>query len=134
MWKNLKGKIYHAQVLAPVAVTADVNCAGVDVQDLNSLAFLVNVAAFTFTGVNKIAIKLQDSDDNSTFADVTEVYEGTAPVVKTLEAVADGAASHLVEYRGGKRYARLVLDVSGTVSVIVGVVAISNKPELMPPV
>ena len=133
MWKNLKQKIYVAKCLDAQVITADTNCASVDTQDINSLAFLVNVAAFTFTGVNKIALTLQESDDNSTWANVTEVYEGTAPSPIILDTVPEGDKAHLVEYRGGKRYARLVLDVSGTVSVAMSVAAISNKPELMPP-
>jgi hypothetical protein len=133
MWKNIKPSLYHQKVIDAQTVTADVNSASVDCQDINSLAFLVAVAAFAFSGANKIALKLQESDDNSTWADVSEVYEGTAPNPIVLDEAGKGDKSHLVEYRGGKRYARLVLDVSGTVSVAMSAVAISNKPELMPP-
>lgn len=135
MWKNLKGKIYHQQVLAAAAVSADTNTASVDVDDFNSLAFCVCVGTFAFTGVNKIDIKLQHSDDNSAWSDVgsDNVYEGTAPIVLSLDSGAKDDMSHLVEYRSGKRYVRAVLDVSGTVSAPIAVVAISHKPELMPP-
>lgn len=133
MWKNQKMQQYHAMVLAPQEVTADINTSGVDCQDLNSLAFIVAVGAFAFSGTNKIGLKLQHSDDNSTFVDVADVYEGTAPLVKELAAGADQSKTHLIEYRGGKRYARLQLDVSGTVAVQTAVVAISHDPEKMPP-
>lgn len=128
-WKNQSLKQYHALVLAPQAVTADVNSSAVDCKDLMSLAFLVLVDAFTFTSVNKIGLKLQESDDGSVWADATELYEPT----KELVAAADASKTHLVEYRGGKRYARLVLDVSGTVNVEVAVAAISQQTELKPP-
>ena len=132
MWKNQAIHTYHKQVLAAQTVSADTNCASVDCKDINSLAFIVAVGAFAFTGANKIGLKLQHSDDNSTFVDVTEVYEGVAPLVKELAAGADADKSHLVEYRGGKQYARLVLDISGTVSVAIAVVAMSINPELKP--
>lgn len=133
MWKNQKLKQYHQMVLAPQTLTADANSATVDCQDLNSLAFIVAVGAFAFSATNKIGLKLQHSDDGVAFVDVTEVYEGVAPLVKELDAPAEQSLSHLVEYRGGKRYARLQLDVSGTVSVPCAVVAVSQDPEKMPP-
>lgn len=133
MWKNQAIHTYHKQVVAAQTVTADLNSASVDCKDINSLAFLVAVGAFAFSGVNKIGLKLQHSDDDVTFVDVTETYEGTAPLVKELAAAADQSKSHLVEYRGGKQYARLVLDVSGTVSAPIAVVAMSIHPELKPP-
>jgi hypothetical protein len=133
MWKNQKLKQYHQLALAPQTLTADANTAGIDCQSINSLAFIVAVGAFAFSGTNKIGLKLQHSDDNVTFVDVTQVYEGVAPLVKELDTPAEQSQTHLVEYRGGKRYARLQLDISGTVSVATSVVAISHDPEKMPP-
>lgn len=133
MWKNQALSTYHKQVLAAQTISADTNCAGVDCTDINSLAFLVLVGAFAFTGVNKVALKLQHSDDDVTYVDVTESYAGATAIAKELAAGADQNKSHLVEYKGGKKFARLVLDVSGTVSVAMAVVAMSIHPELKPP-
>jgi hypothetical protein len=135
MWKNLKQQIYHSQVLAAAAVTADTNTASVNVKDLNSLAFLIAVGTFAFDGSNYITVKLQHSDDNSSWADVAQenIYEGTAPAPLVINSGALDAQSHLVEYRSGKQYVRAVLDVTGTVNAPISVVAISHKPELMPP-
>jgi len=135
MWKDIKFKTYHQQVLAPATVTADVNSASVDTKDLNSLGFVVSVGAFTFTNTNKIDLVLEHSDDNSNWTQVGQenLYAGTAPIAKSLSAAADASKTHLVEYRGGKRYVRLVLDVSGTVSVPAAVVAVSLDPEKLPP-
>ena len=133
MWKNIKLKLFHKLVLAAQTLTADATSISVDTKDIGSLGFLVQVGAMAFDLTNYISLKLQHSDDNSTFVDVTETYEGTAPVAKILNAAGDASKSHLVEYKGGKQYARLVLDVTGTVSVATSVVAISLHPELMPP-
>lgn len=136
MWKNLKQKIYHKMVLAPATFSATAATASVDTKDLNSLAFVLSVGTFAFDGTNYLTVNMQESDDNSTWADVGSagVYEGTAPAVLVLNNQAtQESMSHMVEYRGGKRYARLNIVESGTVSVALSVAAISHKPELMPP-
>lgn len=133
MWKNIKLKLFHKLVLAAQTLTASLNTLSVDTKDIGSLGFLVQVGAFAFDNTNYLQLKLQHSDDNSTFVDVTDVYEGTAPVAKELKLAGDADKSHLVEYRGGKQYARLAIVEVGTVSVPVSVVAISLHPELMPP-
>ena len=133
MWKNLKQKIYHKMVLAPATLSATTATSSVDCKDINSLGFLLNVGAFVFDGTNYLTVNLQESDDDSAWSNVTEVYEGTAPAPLILNDSAQQSKSHLVEYKGGKRYARLNIVESGTVSVALSVAAISNKPELMPP-
>lgn len=112
-------------------LTADVNSTVAQLKDVDSFGFLVQVAAFTFTGVNKVALKLQHSDDGSTFVDCALTdYEGGA--IKELTTAADGNKVHAVGYVGQKEYVRLALDVSGTVSVAVAVTGISTCPEVAP--
>lgn len=134
MWNNVKQKVYHAMVLAPATFSATGATTGVDCKDINSLAFLLAVGSFAFDGSNYLTVNMQESDDNSTWANVTAVYEGTAPAVLVLnDQATQESKSHMVEYRGGKRYARLNIVETGTVSVALAVMAISNKPEFMPP-
>lgn len=133
MWTNLKQRIYHTQVLAPQTFEATAATTGVDTKDINSLGFILAVGAMTFSGTNFLTVNVQESENNSDWTNVTQTYEGTAPAALILNAPAQAAMSHIVEYRGGMRYARLNIVESGTVSVPLSVVAISNKPELMPP-
>jgi len=134
MWNNVKQKVYHSMVLAPATFSATGATTGVDCKDINSLAFLLAVGSFAFDGSNYLTVNMQESDDNSTWANVTAVYEGTAPAVLVLnDQATQESKSHMVEYRGGKRYARLNIVETGTVSVALSVMAISNKPEFMPP-
>jgi hypothetical protein len=112
-------------------LTADVNSAAVQLKDVDSFGWLVQVAAFTFTGVNKVALKMQHSDDGSTWVDCALTdYEGGA--IKELTTAGDGGKVHAVGYVGQKEYNRLVLDVSGTVSVSVAATGISTCPEAAP--
>ena len=130
MNKGIKGKL--AAFFGYIGtLAADTNVASVDTKDINSVGFLVQVGAFSFTGVNKVGLKLQHSDDNSTFTDVDAIdYEGGA--MKELSAAGDASKVHAVGYIGIKRYVRLVLDVSGTVSVSCAVTGISTDPEYKP--
>jgi hypothetical protein len=124
MLRNLAQKIKNYMVLAPQTLTADVNSTSVDLEALRSFGFIVSVGAFTFTGTNKVALVIQDSDDNVAFTSTTDLKE--------LVAAADANKTHLVEYKGNKRYVRLLLDVSGTVSVATSVIGHSSDLEIQP--
>jgi hypothetical protein len=112
-------------------LTADTLTVAANLADVNSFGWLVQVEAFTFTSVNKVALKLVHSDDNSTFTDCAlSDYEGGA--IKELTTAADGGKVHAVGYVGQKKFVKLSLDVSGTVSVPVAVTGLSTCPEIMP--
>lgn len=128
MLRNLMQKIKAIFVLAPQTVTADVLSAAVDLKHYRSMGFIVNVGAFAFTGVNKVGLEIHESDDNSTYTLATDV----AGAVQELNAGAHASACHLIEYKGHKRYIKLNLNVSGTVSAPMSAVAISADPDAMP--
>lgn len=131
MLRNLAQKIKALQLVAAQAISADTISTSVDLHAFRSFAFLVSVGTFAFTGSNKIGLKMQESDDNSTFTDValTDYYGGA---IKELSSGADDDSVHVVQYKGNKKYVRLVLDVSGTVSAPIAVVGLSADPEFQP--
>jgi len=131
------GKLKNIIGLAAASVTASVESIGVDVADAGSLFFNVCVGDFTFTGVNKVSIKLQHSDDNITFvdcvdADIFEAEDGANGVYKLLDDVADKESLYSVHYLGNKRYARIALVVAGTVACPMSINAIQGHLETMP--
>lgn len=126
MLRNQKQKMFHKFVLGQT-VTADVNSASVETADIRSLAFLVVAGAFAFDGSNKVDLIIEDSDDGSSW-ETGGQYEAAS-----LDAAGDASKSHLVEYRGNKKYARLKLDVTGTVSAVISVAAVSMHPEFQAP-
>jgi hypothetical protein len=131
MLRNLAQKIKSLMLLAAQSVTADINSASTNLAEFRSFAFLVSVGNFTFTGVNKIALKMQESDDNTTFTDCAlEAYAGGT--IKELIAVADANTMHVVEYKGHKKYVRMALDVSGTVAAPIAVVGLSTDLKVQP--
>lgn len=117
-------KVQNA-IPAQVLTTSDVNGTGIDIQGFNDVFFVVNVGANggTLDGSNNVTFVLQDSDDNSTFADVTDStlaggYTVDANgVFTTVDAGGEAATAYKVAYTGNKRYVRLQADVTGTISL-----------------
>jgi len=141
MLRNIGAKVKFLQTLANAAMTADVNSTGFDCKDFGAVGHMLSVGNFSFTGTNKVTIKMQYSDDNSTFVDVpaAEMYssadqkEGTTDgVCKILDASGDENKVYFFEYRGSKRYSRLAFVVGGTVSVGASVATMGSHSEFMP--
>ena len=119
---DLKNNIKLVESLNAIVKDADTNSTGIDTQGANSAMVIVNVGApgITFSGTNKVDIKLEDSADNSTFAAVTNnnfVTGGTvdsAGIWQTIDANGECNAVYGLGYVGPERYIRVVLDFSGT--------------------
>ena len=119
---DLKNNIQLVESLNSIVKDADTNSTGIDTQGANSAMVIVNVGApgITFSGTNKVDIKLEDSADNSTFAAVTNnnfVTGGTvdsAGIWQTIDANGECNAVYGLGYVGPERYIRVVLDFSGT--------------------
>lgn len=110
--QDMHNNIGFSQSVAPQAVTAAINGSGVDRANFDSVEFEINLG--TFGGTTPTAtIKLQESDDNSTFTDIVaaDILGGALPTIDTTNDV----AVHKRGYIGNKRYVRgIVSAVSGT--------------------
>jgi hypothetical protein len=96
---------------------------------------LFSIGAFAFDGSNKVACKVEHSDDNITFVacDAADLDSSeSANIVKTVDSAPEGNAMYEVHYRGNKQYVRGVLDITGTVDFAASVVGVLGYPELMP--
>jgi hypothetical protein len=137
MNRSTKDKVLLTQVLAPVAVTADVATSAADASKGESLTFLVNVGAFAFSETNKLTLTLQHSDVNegTDFAAVAseDVFGGAASgVVAVLDATDDASKIFEVHYMGKKKFARLNIVEGGTVSVPMAVTAVQSALKAQP--
>lgn len=91
--------------IAPAAITSTTNGSGVDLANFNEGTFVI-VAGTRTDGTH--TPKLQDSADNSTFADCAAAdLVGTALVAITSNSI------QTQSYIGTKRYVRVVSTVSG---------------------
>jgi hypothetical protein len=133
-----KSGLAFDESLNAIVKDADTNCTAIDQQGFSSVTHIVNVGApgVTFSSSVKIDIKLEDSDDNSSFSAVTantSVTGGTVDsngIFQTINANGDCNKVYAIGYVGGKRYSRVVLDFSGTHSTgtVVGVVGAKGHP------
>lgn len=133
-----KSGIAIDESLNAIVKAADTDCTGVDSQGFSAVTHVVNVGApgITFSTSNKVDIELEDSDDNSSFSNVTantSVVGGTVDsngVWQTIDADGDCNAVYAIGYTGGKRYSRVVLNFSGThgTGTIFGVTGVKGIP------
>lgn len=120
--KDLKNNISVVQTIAPVAGAADATGVTVDLQGYESCTFVINmgIEGITLSGSNKIEIELEESSDNSSWADVTATTSviGATPdssgKVATFDDNAETPSVAIVGYIGDKRYVRAMANFSGT--------------------
>lgn len=114
---------HQTTILAAVAaITTTAGLTAVDLRDYEGdVDILLHHAAATGT-TPSIAFKLQHSDDNSTFSDVT------GGAFTAVTNAAGGLQRKEIRADGLKRYVRLHATVSGTTpSVYAGAVVIGSK-------
>ena len=128
-------------IAAQTLTGTDVNGSGVDTQGFGSLWISANIGANggTLDGSNNLVLKLEHSDDDSTYTAVTDIGEAGGYTVDastgafaTIDAGGEAASTYKVAYTGIKRYVRIVADVTGTISLPVSVVALLSdglKPQ-----
>lgn len=125
--RDLMGEIKVASLLAPLARTADGSGSAVDTHSSaygnpRELVCFLDVGAASGTGPT-LDVKLEDSDDNSSFSDIA----GAAFAQKA------NAGTEELRVTGFRRYVRAVAAVGGTSpSFTFGVAAVTGKPKSYP--
>jgi len=108
---STRAAISTAISLAPAVRTTTANGTGVDLANFAG-ATVVVVAGTITDGTH--TLKIQESDDNSTFTDVAAADQvGT---FTALTSSAGGSATQEVDYIGTKRYIRAVTTITGSPS------------------
>ena len=136
MFEDLLNNVYVLETLESEAedVSSDVECGAVDGKDAAGVLHTINVGAIATTPAeaNHTRLVLQDSDDNSTWADVTDenvvkfkigdtitaMEDATTGLLKALDAAGDADKLYTAQYTGQKRYSRILLKAVGTVTDI----------------
>lgn len=130
--RDLHSNIKVVQHVAAQAITTtNTPSNGVDLKGFESAEFLIAIGTVTNIANSpqpSWAFKLQDSDDDSDFSDVTDsnvVLVGSAKspvaapnsstgVFLTVDAAAEDAQTYRVGYVGAKRYVRVVATAANT--------------------
>lgn len=132
--------IYHniavSQPLNPVNSTATKTSAAIDLQGYNgaSVIFALGIAADTLSGSIYWTLKLQHSDDDSSYSDV-----GVADLLNTAATIVVDSSSkdetaYSFGYVGNKRYVKGVATPTGSHSsgTPIGIIALRGAPGYAP--
>lgn len=129
--RDLHNNVSMDQLLAAQAVTTTQTSSSEDLQGYDSAEFFIAIGTVTNIANSpqpSWAVKLQDSDDDSTFADVTNsdyvltgasqspvaAPDSSTGVFLTVDAAAEDAEIYRVGYCGPKRYCRVVATAANT--------------------
>lgn len=114
--KDLYNNIAVQQALAPVVATTTQTSATIDLQGFNSagVVFSLGQSGDTLSGSVYWTLKLQESDNDSSYTDVAaaDLLNGAASV--TIDAPAEDETSISFGYIGSKRYLQAVATKTGT--------------------
>jgi hypothetical protein len=160
MMRNLSSIIKPKRLIAETTATSSPSAVTIDRGSTNSriweslmLAMHVGAGGITFSGTNYLALKLEDSDDNSTYAAVTSasavVFGAENPAGTNFAQAPDASgfvrlinAAHAsadsdpfrVDYVGAKRYLKSTIVFGGThgTGTLVGLWAVLGHPNIMP--
>lgn len=120
--RDLKGKSAITSSILPQTITADTNGTAADLRNFSGALLLIHVgnSGDTLSGLVYTEVEIEESDDNSTFTDVADAdldayVDGTNDgCVAKIDAPAEDSLVLEVEYHGGKRYVRPVINVTGS--------------------
>ena len=136
--KDLHSKVSVVQLIAAAVLAADNTPVAVDLLGFESaeIAIAVGAGGITFSSTNKIEFVLTHSDDDSSYAAVTDddmigVTDITTGIIKSLVAAHTTADVSRFGYIGGKRYLKLLADFSGThgTGTPIAAVVVKGDPE-----
>ena len=140
--RDLHNNIKVVDVVSPAVYSDDNTPVTIDRQGFESveIIFSVGVGGITFTGTNKIEMKLTDSPDDSTYTAVTADdllgvdTVGAGGIVESFVAAHAAATVHKVGYVGGERYIQLLADFGGThaAGTAISAVAVLSNPASAP--
>lgn len=134
--KDLHSNIDVTEVLLPVVLSATATYTDIDLAGFNSAEIVIAVGVDAGSGLgasHNLVYTLQDSDDGTTYANVTtEDVLGagtiTSGVILTIDSTDEDNTIYRFGYVGGKRYLQLVGTETGTVSCPICILVIKGDP------
>lgn len=123
----------------PATLSADTETSSVDLQFYESCLIVVEIGVdAALDGSNYWNIGIEESDDDSAFTDVAEadmigaISGTTTGQFALVDSTAEDAAAYMVGYIGAKRYVRVHLDETGTLSGPISAIAIAGDYKYPP--
>jgi len=136
--KDLYNNIEAISILDPITVSATATYDDIDLQGFNSAVLLIHMGLdAALDGSNYYTFTLYDSADGTTYAvvetaDVLGAGTITSGVILTVDSTTEDNTLYKRGYVGGKRYLRLVVTETGTLSGPMTITLIKGDPEIAP--
>lgn len=132
--------IYHnvavSQALNPQTATTTRTSSTIDTQSFDALdvVFVLGAPGDTLSGSIYWTLKIQHSDDDSSYADVPAASLNSPNATVVVDANAKASQSYGFGYSGGKRYVKAVATPTGTHSngTPMAVVALKGHAAVRP--
>lgn len=138
--RDLVNNLKDTQVEIPAVKTATATSDTIDMQGYDSLAVLFNIgdSGDTLSGTVYWTLKLQESDDDSSYSDVAAAdiigpdFNGAATYV--IDAPSEDSRCVAAGYVGGKRYVQAVATATGTHTngTPIGIIALQGHAGIKP--
>lgn len=134
--RDLYHNVLATQVLAPVNATTSKTSSTIDMQGFSSanIVFAIGLSADTLSGSVYWTLKLQHSDTDSNYADVTDAETSNGDASIVINSGSLDETSYKIGYSGGKRYVQAVIAATGSHSsgTPVAIVALKGDATYTP--
>ncbi len=134
--RDLYHSVLATQISNPATATSARTSSACDLQGFNaaSILFVVGQSGDTLSGSVYWTLKLQHSDDDSTYSDVgvSDLHNSAATVV--IDSAAEDRTSYAFGYQGNKRYLKGIATPTGTHSngTPLAIVALRGQANYQP--
>lgn len=134
--RDLYHRVLVTQHLSPVVSTATKTSTAIDLQGYNgaNVIFSIGQSGDTLSGSVYWTLKLQHSDDDSTYADLAAADLNSPSLTSVVNSSSLDRTSYSFGYQGNKRYLKAVATPTGTHSngTPIGVVALRGSASYAP--
>ena len=140
--KDLHNNSDVVSLLDPIVVSTTQTITDIDLAGFNSAELVIMAGLDAGAGLSsshKIVFTLQDSDDGTTYANVSDadmigVSDISSGTILTIDGTDEDNTLYHFGYVGGCRYLQLVGTVTGTVSMPMSISLVKGHPLDAPPV
>lgn len=134
--RDLYHNVLATQVLHPVVSTATKTSSTIDLLGYNSanVVFAIGLAGDTLSGSVYWTLKLQHSDDDSSYSDTAAADISSGSATSVVNSMSLDETAYSFGYIGSKRYLKAVATPTGTHSngTPIGIVALRGTPAYRP--
>lgn len=126
--RDLRASIDVVTLHTKAQKTSTQAIAGTDVSEFDGAMFVVDIGTWT---ADDLTVTFQDSDDNSTWADIADAnLDGQDNDIAILHGHASSVI--MVGYMGSKKYIGAKITDAGSGDAIVGIYVVKGYPSQIP--